>query len=80
MSNLFIDWAVDQAVDKAMEKAEDLKAQGKILNDDEIDALTSEEFDKIMNDYDDKCPICGCEESGCDEIGCRSDEWEDEGD
>ena len=26
----------------------DLKAEGKILNDDEIDALTTEEFDKIM--------------------------------
>ena len=50
MSNLFIDWAVDKAVDKAMEKAEDLKAQGKILNDDEIDVLTTEEFDKIMEE------------------------------
>ena len=48
MSNLFIDWAVDQAIDRAMAKAEDLKAQNKILNDDEIDTLTSEEFDKIM--------------------------------
>ena len=48
MSNLFTDWAVDQAIDKAMEKTEDLKAEGKILNDDEIDALTTEEFDKIM--------------------------------
>ena len=50
MSNLFTDWAVDQAIDRAMEKAEYLKAQGKILNDDEIDALTSEEFDKIMEE------------------------------
>ena len=50
MSNLFIDWAVDQAIDRAMAKAEDLKAQNKILNDDEIDTLTSEEFDKIMEE------------------------------
>ena len=50
MSNLFTDWAVDQAIDRAMEKAEDLKAQGKILNDDEIDTLTTEEFDKIMEE------------------------------
>ena len=49
-SNLFIDWAVDQAIDRAMAKAEDLKAQNKILNDDEIDTLTSEEFDKIMEE------------------------------
>ena len=50
MSNLFTDWAVDQAIDRAMEKAEDLKAQGKILNDDEIDALTTKEFDKIIQE------------------------------
>ena len=50
MSNLFIDWAVAQAIDRAMAKAEDLKAQNKILNDDEIDTLTSEEFDKIMEE------------------------------
>ena len=48
MSNVFTDWAVDQAVDRAMEKVEDLKAQDKILNDDEVDALTTKEFDKIM--------------------------------
>ena len=48
MSNIFIDWAVDQAVDRAMEKVEDLKAQDKILNDDEVDVLTTKEFDKIM--------------------------------
>ena len=50
MSNLFTDWAVDQAIDRAVEKAEDLKAQGKILNDDEIDVLTTEEFNKIMEE------------------------------
>ena len=50
MSNLFTDWAVDQAIDRAMEKAEDLRDQNKILNDDEIDALTTKEFDKIMQE------------------------------
>jgi len=50
MSNLFIDWAIDQAIDKAMVKAEYLKSQNKILNDDEIDRLTTEEFDKIMEE------------------------------
>ena len=48
MSNAFTDWAIDQAVDRAMEEVEDLKSQDKILNDDEIDALTTKEFDKIM--------------------------------
>ena len=50
MSNVFTDWAVDQAIDRAMEKAEDLRDQNKILNDDEIDALTTKEFDKIMQE------------------------------
>ena len=48
MSNAFTDWAIDQAIDRAIEKAEDLKAQDKILNDDEVDALTNKEFDNIM--------------------------------
>ena len=48
MSNAFTDWAIDQAVDRAMEEVEDLKSQDKILNDDEIDALTTQEFNKIM--------------------------------
>ena len=48
MSNLFVDWAIDQAIDNAMEKAENLKAQGTILNDDEIDILTTLEFDRLM--------------------------------
>ena len=52
MSNLFRDWATDLAIDNAMEKAENLKAQGKILDDDEIDALTTEKFDKIMEEND----------------------------
>ena len=47
MSNLFTDWAVDQAIDRAMKKAEDLKEQNKILNDDEIDVLMTEEFKKL---------------------------------
>jgi len=51
MSSLFTDWAVDQAIDRAVEKAEDLRLQGKILNDDEIDSLTTEEFNKIMEEY-----------------------------
>ena len=50
MSNLFRDWAVDQAIDKAMAEVENLKAQGKISDDDEIDALTTEKFDKIMEE------------------------------
>jgi len=29
-------------------EVEDLKAQDKILNDDEVDVLTTKEFDKIM--------------------------------
>ena len=37
MSSLFKDWAVDQAIDNAMVKAENLKAQGTILDDDEIE-------------------------------------------
>jgi len=43
-----------------------------------IDKL-EKELNKVWDeiDYDDTCPICGCEESGCDEIGCRSDGWED---
>ena len=48
MSNLFVAWAIDQAIDNAMEKAENLKAQGTILNDDEIDILTTLEFDRLM--------------------------------
>tara|TARA_R110002020_G_scaffold133304_4_gene297469 strand:- start:2908 stop:3078 length:171 start_codon:yes stop_codon:yes gene_type:complete len=53
MSNLFTDWAVDQAIDRAMEKVEDLQAQGKILNDDEVDALTNKEFDEVMKEVHD---------------------------
>ena len=41
MSSLFKDWAVDQAIDNAMVKVENLKAQGTILDDDEIDILTT---------------------------------------
>ena len=52
MSNLFRDWAVDQAIDKAMAEVENLKAQGKILDDDEIDILTTLEFQKLMEQYD----------------------------
>ena len=52
MSNLFRDWATDLAIDTAMEKAENLKAQGKILDDDEIDILTTLEFQKLMEQYD----------------------------
>ena len=48
MSSLFKDWAVDKAIDNAMEKAENLKAQGTILDDDEIDILTTLEFDRLM--------------------------------
>tara|TARA_Y100000401_G_scaffold114446_1_gene116500 strand:- start:225 stop:392 length:168 start_codon:yes stop_codon:yes gene_type:complete len=51
MSNLFADWAVDQAIDNAMVKVENLKAQGTILDDDEIDILTTLEFDKLMEKY-----------------------------
>jgi hypothetical protein len=51
MSNLFTDWAVDQAIDNAMVKAENLKAQGTILDDDEIDILTTLEFDRLMERY-----------------------------
>ena len=51
MSNLFVAWAIDQAIDNAMEKAENLKAQGTILNDDEIDILTTLEFDRLMEKY-----------------------------
>tara|TARA_R110002020_G_scaffold24412_5_gene80371 strand:+ start:73 stop:240 length:168 start_codon:yes stop_codon:yes gene_type:complete len=51
MSNLFTDWAVDEAIDRALEKAEDLRLQGKILNDDEIDNLTTKEFNIIMEEY-----------------------------
>lgn len=50
MSNAITDWAVDQAIDRAMEKAEELKAQDKILNDDEVDALTAKEFDKLIQE------------------------------
>ena len=53
MSNLFTDWAVDQAIDRAMEKVEDLQAQGKILNDDEVDALTNKEFNEVMKEAHD---------------------------
>ena len=51
MSSLFKDWAVDKAIDNAMVKAENLKAQGTILDDDEIDILTTLEFDKLMEKY-----------------------------
>ena len=51
MSNLFTDWAVDEAIDRSLEKAEDLRLQGKILNDDEIDNLTTKEFNIIMEEY-----------------------------
>ena len=51
MSNLFSDCAVDLAIDNAMVKAENLKAQGTILDDDEIDILTTLEFDRLMERY-----------------------------
>ena len=51
MSSLFKDWAVDQAIDNAMVKAENLKAQGTTLDDDEIDTLTTLEFDRLMEKY-----------------------------
>lgn len=51
MSSLFKDWAVDKAIDRAVEKAEDLRTQGKTLNDDEIDILTTLEFEKLMEKY-----------------------------
>ena len=51
MSSLFKDWAVDKAIDNAMVKAENLKAQGTILDDDEIDILTTLEFDRLMERY-----------------------------
>ena len=51
MSNLFRDWATDLAIDNAIVKAENLKAQGTILNDDEIDILTTLEFEKLMEKY-----------------------------
>ena len=50
MSNTFTDWAIDQAIDRAMEKVADLQAQGKILNDDEVDALTNKEFEQVMKE------------------------------
>ena len=50
MSNAFTDWAIDQAIDRAMEKVADLQAQGKILNDDEVDALTNKEFEQVMKE------------------------------
>ena len=50
MSSLFINWAIDKAIDDAMAEVENLKTQGKILDDDEIDALTTEKFDKIMEE------------------------------
>ena len=38
---------------------------------------TDKELDDIMSseDMEDKCPICGCQESGCFYVGCLSDEW-----
>jgi len=51
MSSLFKDWAVDKAIDNAMVKAENLKAQGTVLDDDEIDTLTTLEFNQLMERY-----------------------------
>ena len=46
MSNPFTDWAVDLALDRAVERANELK----IDDDNFIDNLATEEFQKILTE------------------------------
>ena len=43
-----------------------------MTNDEELKKAWDE-----LDNWDDRCPTCGCIESGCEEVGCLSDEWED---